>query len=90
MIKSLFELSNKCIEEMRENQEMFMTEEDKDVFYNAKKCCVCGECFKADKDKVRDHDHRTGKFRGAAHNKCNISYFSNKYLPIVFHNLKRL
>ena len=88
MIKSLFQLSFDCIEEMKINQDMVMTQEDKDVFYNAKKCCVCGECFKADKDKVRDHDHRTGKFRGAAHNKCNINYFNNRYLPIVFHNLR--
>ena len=49
---------------------------------------MCGCEFKDNKDKVRDHDHRTGKFRGAAHNKCNINYFSNRYLPIVFHNLR--
>ena len=49
---------------------------------------MCGCEFKDDKDKVRDHDHRTGKFRGAAHNECNINYFSNRYLPVVFHNLR--
>jgi hypothetical protein len=39
-------------------------------------------------NKVRDHDHLTGKYRGAAHCKCNINYFCNRYLPIVFHNLR--
>ena len=38
--------------------------------------------------KVRDHDHRTGKYRGATHSKCNINYFCNRYLPIVAHNLR--
>jgi hypothetical protein len=38
--------------------------------------------------KVRDHDHRTGNYRGAAHNCCNINYFNNRYLPVVFHNLR--
>jgi hypothetical protein len=73
---------------MRKNQEMEMTREDKNIFFKAKNCCVCGGEFKDDKDKVRDHDHRTGKFRGAAHNKRNINYFSNRYLPVVFHNLR--
>ena len=88
MVMSLYQLSQECILEMRKNQEMEMTREDKNIFFKAKNCCVCGGEFKDDKDKVRDHDHRTGKFRGAAHNKCNINYFSNRYLPVVFHNLR--
>ena len=38
--------------------------------------------------KCRDHDHRTGKLRGMAHQKCNVNYFNNLFLPIVFHNLR--
>ena len=36
--------------------------------------------------KVRDHDHYTGKFRGAAHNICNLRYSTTKEIPVVFHN----
>ena len=36
--------------------------------------------------KVRDHCHYTGKFRGAAHNICNLRYKVPKEIPIVFHN----
>ena len=36
--------------------------------------------------KVRDHCHYTGKYRGAAHNICNLRYEVPKELPIIFHN----
>ena len=36
--------------------------------------------------KVRDHWHYTGKYRGAAHNICNLRYKILKEVPIVFHN----
>ena len=39
--------------------------------------------------KVRDHDHFNGKFRGAAHSKCNIKLRvkrKNAKIPVFFHN----
>ena len=36
--------------------------------------------------KVRDHCHYTGKYRGAAHNICNLRYKIPKDIPIIFHN----
>ena len=38
------------------------------------------------KHKVRDHCHYTGKFRGAAHNICNLRYKIPREIPVVFHN----
>ena len=36
--------------------------------------------------KVRDHCHYTGKYRSAAHSKCNLEYKIVKEIPVVFHN----
>ena len=43
------------------------------------------------KDSVKDHDHVTGKYRGAAHNECNFKLKLNAktaLIPVIFHNLK--
>ena len=37
--------------------------------------------------KVRDHCHYTGKFRGAAHNICNLRYRMQREIPVVLHNV---
>ena len=36
--------------------------------------------------KVSDHCHYTGKYRGAAHSKCNLEYKIVKEIPVLFHN----
>ena len=36
--------------------------------------------------KAKDHCYYTGKYRGAAHNICNLRYKTPKEIPIVFHN----
>ena len=35
--------------------------------------------------KVRDHSHYTGKFRGAAHGICHLRYKTPNEIPVVFH-----
>ena len=66
-------------------KKMFLTEEDLDKFDKATKCHICDKPL--GKDRVRDHCHLTGKFRGAAHNGCNINYKIPKFFPVIFHNL---
>ena len=53
---------------------------------NQKRCYICKKRFTKDIKNVKDHCHFTGKHRGAAHNKCNISYKITKDNPVVFHN----
>ena len=36
--------------------------------------------------KVRDHCHYIGKFRGAVHSFCNLRYRVPKEIPVVIHN----
>ena len=65
MIAELYGLSDKYIEEMRENKRMIITDNDKLSFTKAKTCCLCNEPFNENDKKlckVRDHDHATGKY----------------------------
>ena len=67
----------------------FTTEERRD-FREAKKGWICGKNFSFMdnfEDKViRDHCHYTGKYRGAAHNSCNLRLRRTKRIPVIFHN----
>ena len=64
-----------------------LTPEQKRDFRIAKRCHICMYPFKPGELKVRDHCHYTGKYRGAAHEKCNLRYAVPNYIPIIFHNL---
>ena len=72
-------------------KKMVMTREDEIDYEKATHCHICeGKLKKTDdkkEKKVRDHCHLTGKFRGAAHNKCNLKFKIPKFYPVIFHNL---
>ena len=63
-----------------------MTREDWLAFRTAETCHVCDKPLEG--DFVRDHCHITGKYRGAAHNACNLKLRLNPSIPVVFHNLQ--
>jgi hypothetical protein len=43
------------------------------AFNEAIKCVICKGSLKEERNnKVRDHDHITGQFRGSAHRECNL------------------
>ena len=66
-----------------------LTIEEK-IYHNKQKICyICKKEFNNNDKKnykVRDHCHYTGKYRGAAHNICNLRYKIPKEVPIVFYN----
>ena len=44
-----------------------MSEREQNLFQQSHSCWVCKKLIDNDEEKVRDHCHLTGKFRGAAH-----------------------
>ena len=73
------------------NKPLEMTEENEIDFKKAIKCHICDQQY-TDKDiRVRDHYHITGKFRGSAHQDCNLKLRikpATIKIPVLFHNLR--
>ena len=58
-------------------------------FRESEVCWLCKKQFgEKTLSKVRDHCHYTGKFRGAAHQSCNLKFQRPKFTPVFFHNLQ--
>ena len=53
------------------SKNLIMSEEEEYLFQQSNSCCICKKLIDND-EKVRDHCHVTGKFRGAAHWDCKI------------------
>ena len=76
-------------------KKMIFGEKEKEQYEKETECWICKEEFDdtADKNgykkngKVRDHCHYTGRYRGAAHNSCNLKYRKPNFIPVVIHNL---
>ena len=73
------------------NKPLVMNEDDEMCFKLMDKCHIGGAKY-TDKDvHVRDHCHITGKFRGSAHQECNLKLRikpESLKIPIIFHNLR--
>ena len=91
--KFVFEM-NKLEEELvplvKAVEPMLMTADNEREFQCAVDCCFCKKALGS--DRVRDHDHLTGAYRGAAHNSCNLEEGKKRTrhytIPVFFHNLK--
>ena len=53
---------------------LIMSEEEERFFQRSNNCWICKELFDNDEEKVRDHSHVTGKFRGTVHWDCNMNF----------------
>ena len=86
--KDLREHATKIINYEKKKMIPLTTKEE--IYYNKQEIgYICKkELDNNDKkqQKVRDHCHSTGKYRGAAHNICNLRYKVPKEIPVVFHN----
>ena len=73
------------------NKPLKMTKDDDIEFKKADECHICSKKY-TDKDiRVRDHCHITGKYRGSAHQECNLQLRLNPEelkIPVIFHNVR--
>ena len=68
-----------------------MTEVDGKEFKKATTCHICDKKYTEKDIRVRDHCHITGKYRGSAHQECNLKLRINPEeikIPVIFHNLR--
>ena len=92
-MENMLEEVNWCKSKMKKhfNKPLKMTKENEIDFQKATKCHICDQQY-TDKDiRVRDHCHITGKFRGSAHQDCNLKLRikpDNIKIPVIFHNLR--
>ena len=75
-----------------EEKEMIpLADKENKSYQMQKRCYIRKKEFSTNDDnkkyhKGRDHCHYTGKFRGVAHNICNLRYKLPKEITVVFHN----
>ena len=92
-MENMLEEVNWCKSKMKKhfNKPLKMTKEDEKDFQKAIKCHICDKKY-TDKDtRVRDHCHITGKYRGSAHQECNLKIKIEPEkikIPVIFHNLR--
>ena len=93
-LEKLIEWESLCVEYLTANCPMrTLSAEQDNRFTNATECCICHSKNRPfdntdDWRKVRDHDHITGYFIGAAHNLCNKRRRVVFQIPIFIHNFR--
>ena len=87
-VNEMLTLENIASNYFETNLELEITPEEHQSFQQSKACWLCEQALRENPGnfalgedeatceathKVRDHVHLTGKYRGAAHNKCNLN-----------------
>ena len=78
-VNEILTLEKLASENFETNIPLETTPEEEESFQQSKVCWMCenplgdGEATREATQKVRDNDHLTGKYRGAAHNRCNLN-----------------
>ena len=70
------------------NKNLVMSVDEEEKFQLANSCWICNKLFDVGDEKVRDHCHVTGKYRGAAHFSSNTNCKLSKKVPAIFHNMR--
>jgi len=95
LLEKLIEWERVCIEHLEQNIPMRpLTRQQQERHDTADTCCIChNERRPFDPNdgnyrKVRDHDHITGYYIGAAHDLCNRKRRVVFDIPVFFHNMR--
>ena len=98
--KAVYKFMEKMIEEVKYcknimkkefNKPLKMTKDDEEEFQKAEECHICNKQYTEKDIRVRDHCHITGKYRGSAHQECNLKLRikpENLKIPVIIHNLR--
>ena len=70
-VYELMTLENIASNYFETNLELEISPQEEESFQQSTTCWLCENPL--GEDTVRDHDHLTGKYRGAAHNRCNLN-----------------
>ena len=74
-IKAILKEYKYCRKVMNKHfiKDLIMSKKEEHLFQQSSSCWICKKLIDDDKEKVRDHCHVTGKFRGAAHGDCKVN-----------------
>ena len=98
--KAIYKFMEKMLEEVKYcknvmkkefNKPLRMTKDNEDKFQKAEECHICNKQYTEKDIRVRDHCHITGKYRGSAHQECNLKLRikpEDIKIPVIFHNLR--
>ena len=98
--KAIYKFMEKMLEEVKYcknvmkkefNKPLRMTKDNEDKFQKAEECHICNKQYTEKDIRVRDHCHITGKYRGSAHQECNLKLRLSPEdikIPVIFHNLR--
>ena len=85
LVETMVETAKKIYERFKVLVEMIFDDNAKKLHESATVCFACKGEF--NNDKVRDHCHVTGKYRGALHSECNLRLgHKDLIIPVFAHN----
>ncbi|XP_077270952.1 uncharacterized protein LOC143902124 [Temnothorax americanus] len=64
-----------------------LTQDEWETFHSAAQCHICEKPFAPNDNRVRDHCHLIGRYRGPTHSTCNLNYKDSHFIPVIFYNL---
>ena len=93
-LETMLKKRDRIVKRLEKSQPIVMTPEDQKDF-EVTRCHIRHELMGV--DRVRDHDHVNGKYRGTARSECNLQFRLRKdqqgkkdsfYIPVLFHILR--